>query len=79
METSHPQHAIWAKCFHPSGSFIEFAKAEVEQSIASRFEKIVSKYPECIAVKAKSHVMTYAVLNAMANRVARAILAQQGE
>jgi non-ribosomal peptide synthetase component F len=78
METSHSRHAIWAKCLHPSGFVSEFSKEEVEQSIASRFEKIVSKYPARIAVKTKNHVLTYAELNAMANRVARAILAQQG-
>jgi amino acid adenylation domain-containing protein len=78
MEICHPQHAMWAKCLHPSGAFSEFSKEEVEQSIASRFEKIVGKYPERLAVKTKSHVMTYAMLNATANRVAHAILAEQG-
>jgi hypothetical protein len=35
------QQAIRAKCFHPTGTFIEFAKEEIEQSIPARFEKMV--------------------------------------
>jgi amino acid adenylation domain-containing protein len=72
------QEAIRAKCFHPSGAFVEFAKEEVEQSIPERFEKIVRLYPDRIAVKTKSHQLTYEELNKAANRVARAILSQRG-
>jgi len=72
------QRAIWQKCFHPSGSFIEFTGEEVEQSIPDRFERIARKYPDRIAVKTGNHVLTYAELNAMANRVARPILAEKG-
>jgi len=72
------QQAIRANCFHPSGSFVEFKKEEIEQSIPSRFEQIVRRYPEHIAVKTKHHELTYAALNKMANRVARAILSQRG-
>ena len=73
------QEAIRARCFHPSGSFIEFRKEEIEQSIPSRFEQMVRKYPERIAVRAKSSSLTYEALNWAANRVARAILARRGE
>jgi amino acid adenylation domain-containing protein len=72
------QEAIRAKCFHPSGTFQEFKKEQTEQSVADRFEQQVAKYPDRLAVKTKSHVLTYAELNAMANRMARSILAQQG-
>ena len=54
------QQAIRDKCFHPTGGFIEFKKEEIEQSIPDRFEKIVRLYPEQIAVKTDSHVVTYA-------------------
>jgi len=40
------QEAIRAKCFHPTGTFVEFKKEEIEQSIPERFEKIVRQYPE---------------------------------
>ena len=73
------QEAIRAKCFHPTGTFVEFKKEEIEQSIPERFEQQVARYPDRIAVKSRNHTLTYDVLNKMANRVARAILAQREE
>jgi len=58
---------------------VEFEKEEIEQSIPDRFEQIVARYPDRIAVKSANHVLTYAELNATVNRVARAILARRGE
>jgi amino acid adenylation domain-containing protein len=72
------QEAIRAKCFHPSGSFVEFGNEEVEQSIPDRFEKIVRKYPDRLAVKSEHQVLRYAELNATANRLARALIERQG-
>jgi len=72
------QQAIRAKCFHPTGTFIEFKKEEIEQSIPDRFERIVRLYPDRLAVKTKGQQLTYEELNYAANRVARAILAQRG-
>ena len=72
------QEVIKAKGFHPTGNFVEFKKEEVEQSIPQRFERIVRQFPERIAVKTGEHVVTYAELNAMANRVGQAILQKQG-
>jgi len=57
---------------------VQFEKQEIEQAIPSRFEKIARKYPDRIAIKTERQVLTYAELNATANRVARAILAVQG-
>jgi hypothetical protein len=34
------QEAMRAKCFHPTGTFVEFKKEELEQSVSQRFEKI---------------------------------------
>ena len=48
------QEAIKAKCFHPTGTFVEFKKEEVEQSIPQRFERIVRQHPKWIAVKTKA-------------------------
>ena len=72
-------HDVQANRFHPSGSFSEFSKEEVEQSIPTRFEKIASKHAGRIAVKTPNDVLTYAELNAMANRVARAIRTRGGD
>jgi amino acid adenylation domain-containing protein len=68
------QQAIRDKCFHPTGTFIEFRKDEIEQSIPARFEKIVNIYPHRVAVKALNEQLTYTELNRAANRVARSIL-----
>lgn len=73
------QKAIRAKCFHPSGLFVEFKKQEIEQSIPGRFEKIVRQYPERLAVKTKDRSLTYGELNQAANRIAHAILAKRGQ
>jgi non-ribosomal peptide synthetase component F len=73
------QQAIRAKCFHPSGTFVEFKKEEIEQSIPDRFEQMVRKYPGRLAVKTRKHELTYGDLNQTANRVARGILARCGE
>src|SRR6267142_1601505 len=72
------QQAIRAKCCHPSGTFIEFSKEEVEQSIPARFERIVRQYPDRLAIKTGQYALTYDALNKAANRVARAILTKRG-
>src|SRR5689334_25094825 len=72
------QRTIWSKCVHQTGSFIEFSKEEIEQSIPARFEQIVSRYPDRVAIKTTTHALTYDELNRAANRIATAILANQG-
>ena len=73
------QQAIRAKCFHPTGKFVEFSKEDVEKSIVDRFEKIVRLYPDGRAVRTKEQSLTYDELNRAANRVARIILAERGQ
>ena len=70
------QRAIQDIRFQPSGTFVEFPIEEVETSIPERFEKIVRRYPGRLAVKSGAHAVTYAELNAIANRIARAILSK---
>ena len=72
------QEAIRARCFHPSGSFSEFKKGEIEQSIPDRFETIVRQYPNQLAVKMGDRALTYDELNRAANGIARAILKEGG-
>jgi amino acid adenylation domain-containing protein len=72
------QEAIRARCFHPSGRFVEFPKEDVETSIPERFEKIVDVYPHRLAIKTGDRSLTYAELNQQANRVAHAILERRG-
>ena len=47
------QRAIRDKCFHPAGTFAEFRKEEIEQSIPDRFEQQVRRYPDRVAVKTR--------------------------
>src|ERR1043166_7437339 len=73
------QEAIRAKCFHPSGTFVEFPIEDVETSIPARFEKIARMYPERLAFVAQGKNVTYNELNCAANRIARAVLERRGD
>ena len=73
------QQAIRDRCFHPSGTFVEFPKEEIEQSIPARFEKIARKYPDRLAIKIGDRELTYDELNKAANRIAWAIFERCGE
>ena len=64
------QQNIHDRCVHPTGTFVEFTRDELEQSIPDRFEKIVRLYPQRVAIKTSTHELTYDQLNRMANRVA---------
>ena len=83
--SSHPtvlppeQQAIRNKCYHPTGTFIEFRKEAVEQSIPDRFEEQVRRYPNRLALKSQGQELTYDQLNRAANRLAQSILAERGE
>jgi amino acid adenylation domain-containing protein len=71
------QQALRARCFHPSGAFAEYRREDVDRSIPSRFEEIVRRCPDRIAVKTGAHSVAYAELNALANRVARTVLGER--
>lgn len=73
------QEAIRAKCFHPSGTFVEFKKEEIEQSIPDRFEQQVRAYPDRLAVRTKTSTLTYSDLNRIANCLSQEILARCGK
>jgi amino acid adenylation domain-containing protein len=79
LQLAPEQEAIRAKCFHPTGTFVEFEKEEVDQSIPQRFERIVGAFPDRIAVKSLGRALTYDALNKAANRIAHAILAVRGD
>ncbi len=58
----------------PVNDFIEFKEEEIHQSIGSRFEEQVRKYPGKVAVKTETQTLTYDSLNQWANRVAHTVL-----
>jgi amino acid adenylation domain-containing protein len=59
--------------------FVPFEDSGIEQSISARFEQLVARYPDRPAVVSKQQQFTYAELNQVANRIARAILAHLGK
>src|SRR6266545_2434933 len=63
----------------PVNSFVPFRKEEIEQSVPERFEQQVARYPDRLAVRDRRQQLTYTELNAAANRIAHALLAQCGE
>ena len=73
------RHPEQVRRIHPTNAFIRFAKEETERSIPQRFEQQVRRYPDRLAVKRRNQQLSYAALNKVANRVARALLAQRGE
>jgi non-ribosomal peptide synthetase component F len=73
------QRAIRDRCFHPSGTFIEFPEKDVEGSIAARFERIASLHQDRLAVQSGDCSMSYGELNRCANRVATAIFGAFGQ
>ena len=50
-----------------------FTVDEIDRSINERFEMIVQRYPDQIAVQSAEQRLTYTVLNGMANTLARLI------
>ena len=62
----------------PPRDFIPFTTESLEQSIHARFEEIVRRLPDHIAVKFEETTVSYAELNATANRLARTILTHAG-
>lgn len=78
MNLPPEQESLQAKCFHPTGAFVEFSKEDVETSIPERFEKIVRAHPGHLAIKTAGDCLTYDDLNSAANRVAHVVLDHAG-
>jgi amino acid adenylation domain-containing protein len=72
------QQAIIDKCYHPTGMWDEFPADEIEKSIPARFEKMVERFPDRLAVKTTAFEFSYAQLNAYANRIAHTLLDRYG-
>ncbi len=70
--------ALQERCRHPERDATEFARDEIEQSIPARFEKLASRHPDRLSVKAPDGELTYRELDESANRLAHAILRLRG-
>ena len=62
----------------PHDPFVPFEDTAIDGSIAARFEQQVARHPDRIAVGSAHGDLTYAELDRVANRVARAILSRRG-
>ena len=62
---------ISSQALFPTHPFVEFPLADINQTIAQRFEQQACRYPERLAVKAGKRSLTYDELNATANGVAQ--------
>jgi len=72
------QQSIRNKCIHPTGTFVEFRKEDLDQSVPERFEKMVGQFPDRLAVKVKDCALTYRELSKVANKVANSIIEKRG-
>ena len=61
----------------PTDAVTEFSPDQIEGAIPDRFERIVRRYPDRLALKTKDEALTYDAFNQAANRVAHAILARR--
>lgn len=74
LHDSQPTHS---RLVRPTNAFARFLQADVDQSVASRFEQQAAQYPEQLAIKDKTGQFTYSQLNQFSNKIARSILAQR--
>src|ERR1700721_2506874 len=63
---SAPTH----RCAGPQNAFTPFEPSDVENSIVSRFEAQVAKYPDAIAISDNVYEWNYGALNGIGNRTA---------
>src|SRR5919108_4902520 len=75
LETDQPSSSVSraGSRITPGNPFTKFTRKDIEQSIASRFQKVVDRDPSRIAVKVDDQAVTYGTLNKMANRIAHAV------
>ena len=74
-ETERYQLSCRRNLIQPSNPFTEFLKSDIKQSIPSRFQQQVEKYPHHFAIKTRNYEWTYEELNQQANNIAQQLLA----
>lgn len=58
----------------PGKKFLEFRQQEIEQSLINRFDQIVYKFPQNIAVETRKYNWTYQELSNKVNQIASVII-----
>ena len=74
---SEPARKISSPKPRPSDGFVPFVREQMDCSIATLFERQVSRSPQAYALNDGELRLTYAEINRAANRVARALVAQR--
>jgi amino acid adenylation domain-containing protein len=70
------REALLRRPVRPANPFVPFTRDAIEQSIPTRFEQQVCRYPQRLALKTKEGELTYEALNRAANRLAWTLLDQ---
>jgi amino acid adenylation domain-containing protein len=73
-----PARHVGTGLLRPGPSFRPFAREELARGVSQRFEQQVRRFPDRLAIKSPANAITYAALNRLANRMARAILGRRG-
>ena len=63
----------------PTNPFVQFSRADLEGSLAARFERHAAQQPGRLAVKMGAESLSYGALERAANRVAHAIVDRIGD
>ena len=77
--TGRSQAEIRERCRHPSGTFVDFPAADVEQSIPERFGRQVALHPDRPAVEDGALALSYRDLDTWSARIAAAVRGRAGE
>jgi hypothetical protein len=70
------QPAIRARAYHPQGQHIAVSAEEALLTPLHRWQRMVAHAGNQIALEGEGHTLTYAALNAQANRLAHSLLRQ---
>ncbi len=68
------QRRIRVRSAHPARSFVEFTPERIDQPISACFEEQVRRSARHVAVRTRDRAVTYAELDAEANRIAHAVM-----
>ena len=63
------QDAIRDRCVHPHGLWAAFPDEALDGSVVARFEQIVDRHPQRLAVKFGDAELTYAELDRRVNQL----------
>ena len=72
-DTTDSRRALWSRRVPQQETDADFVWGEKAVSIIDRFEKIVARYPDRIAIQTEDQSVSYETLNRFANGIAHAI------